>query len=97
MLEVFVREGLGLVGRAWAVVVGKVGFGVGGLAWVSGGPCSWVWGWWVGVGYVGPALRLGVGGSAFVIGGSVAQAAGLGFGVWVIGLCSWVWGLVRWD
>ena len=63
----FVREGLGLVGWSWSMMLCAFGFGVGGLelvgrslrvrvwGWwvemVSGGLCFWVWGWWVGVGW----------------------------------------------
>ena len=86
MLEGFVREGLGLVGRGWAVVVGKVGFGVGGLALVSGGPCSWVWGWWVGVGR-----------SEFVLAGMEWVGWGRTVVVCALRLVGWGWSGWSWS
>ena len=50
------REGLGLVGWGWLVVVCEGRFGVGGLGLGSGGLCFWVSGWWVGGGRSWSAL-----------------------------------------
>ena len=44
------RDGLGLAGWGWAVVVCAFGFRVGGLAVVGRGVCLQVWNVWVGVG-----------------------------------------------
>ena len=49
------RDGLGLVGWGWLVVVCEGRFGVGGLGLGSGGLCFWVSGWWLAV--VGRGVR----------------------------------------
>ena len=47
----FVREGLGLVGWGWSVLLWAFRIGVGGLGLV-GRSLRWrIWGWWVGVGW----------------------------------------------
>ena len=43
------REGLGLVGWGWSVMVCAFGLGVGGLGVVGRGVCLQVWTSWVGV------------------------------------------------
>ena len=92
----FVREGLGLVGWGWSVLLWAFRIGVGGLGLV-GRSLRWrIWGWWV---EVGPwwVVLLGLGwvGWGWLVVGCAGTPAG-GYGglscLRLVGLCMRFWG-----
>ena len=97
------RQGLGLGGGGWSVVVCAFRFGVGGLWWVgrslgwwvemvSGGLCCWIWGWWVGVGWAWVVLEgLGWVGWAWSVVVCACRFGVGGLGLVGRGLCLQVW------
>ena len=87
------REGLGLVGWGWSVMVCAFGLGVGGLEVVGRSLRLRVWGWWVEVGqWWVVLLGLGLAGWGWLVvvceGRFTVGGLGLGSG----GSCFWVSG-----